>query len=348
MKRVLLVLYFWAISSAAHALTFSEESRVDGRRIVVVSGEFSKTDNIQDFVSAVERFQAAAVTFDSPGGSVASAMIHGRMIRSLQLDTIQPRRRQCDSACALAFVGGVRRVADPGALGVHQQSFEAGTQLGDAVSATQYVTAELIRFITEMGVDAGVLGIALQYGPEDMRHLSAVEMAALRITTSQPEQANLTIQPSPTLPHPTREKEEAATAFVRDIINAHSGDATSALDKVVRHYAGQILYYGRVRQLNYVIDDKRKYFGRWPNRWYFIAPDDISADCHHETCTVTGLFSWKIESPDRNAWGRASFRYGLRDYFGFQVVEESGDVIENHQSKRKGVVSTSDGKRPQP
>ncbi len=50
-----------------------------------------------------------AITFNSNGGNVVSAMAYGRMIRSLGLAAFQLRAAQCASACTLAFLGGVIR-----------------------------------------------------------------------------------------------------------------------------------------------------------------------------------------------------------------------------------------------
>ena len=82
-------------------------------RLVLVSGDFGYQDDLAAFRTSALMHQASAVSFDSPG-SVAKAIELGRLIRSLGLNTIQVRGLDCVSACAFAFLGEVRRAAEPG------------------------------------------------------------------------------------------------------------------------------------------------------------------------------------------------------------------------------------------
>src|SRR5690606_33687559 len=97
---------------------------------------------------------AEFVTFDSRGGNISSAMRIGRAIRASGVSTLQIRSNECASACALAFLGGVARNADPGSIGVHQSSFSADAELDSnaATTAVQLITAEILDYIIEMGV----------------------------------------------------------------------------------------------------------------------------------------------------------------------------------------------------
>src|SRR5690606_33391683 len=105
------------------------------------------------------------VSFDSSGGNVSKAIELGRLILYHRLITAQPRNAECVSACSLAFFGGVFRFAEPGAIGVHKSSFRDTSSLSadDAVAAVQAMTAELIAYMTEMGVDPSLLQVALRY-----------------------------------------------------------------------------------------------------------------------------------------------------------------------------------------
>ncbi len=113
----------------------------------------------------------------------------GRMIRFLGLNTIQIRSLECSSACALAFLGGVVRVADSGAIGVHRSSFSdtSGMTTQDAVEEIQRGTAQVMSYISEMGADPTLLQLALQYHSSDMRYLSSSEMRQYRVTNFEDE-----------------------------------------------------------------------------------------------------------------------------------------------------------------
>ncbi|WP_245414460.1 SH3 domain-containing protein [Mycoplana dimorpha] len=186
-RGVLFAMALLALSSrASHAdLEYQSQSTPDGVSYLVVHGRFEATDSLVEFTRAVTARRPAAVTFNSPGGNVAKAMELGRLIRSFNLSTMQIRNAECASACSLSFLGGVSRAAEPGSIGVHKSSFNdtTGLQVHDAVSMVQQITAEVIGYMNEMGVDPGLLQLSLSYDSNDIRYLSGSEMARYRVTT---------------------------------------------------------------------------------------------------------------------------------------------------------------------
>jgi hypothetical protein len=124
------------------------------------------------------------------------------LIRRYGLGTIQVRSGECASACALAFLGGTRRAAMAGAIGVHRSSFKntSGISTDEAVSSIQALTADIMMYTSEMGADPAILQLALQYDSDDMRYLSRSEMERYRVTTlsaDQPEPAARVASPVP-------------------------------------------------------------------------------------------------------------------------------------------------------
>lgn len=168
------------------ALKFDVERIEGGAAFILVSGEFDLRDDLSAFEALVRSSSARAVTFHSPGGNVVKAMELGRLIRRLDLMTIQLRATECSSACSLAFFGGTIRQADPGAIGVHKSSFSRDFPINteDAVSAVQQLTAEVVTYMIEMGVDPALLQVSLQYDSDDIRYLSLSEMEKYRIVTN--------------------------------------------------------------------------------------------------------------------------------------------------------------------
>lgn len=172
---------------AAYAdLEFTSDSTPEGLRFVVIDGSFEFSDDLGGFSDLVRSHNPSVVSFKSPGGNIAKAMELGRLIRSYRLNTIQPRGAECSSACSLAFMGGALRAAEPGSIGVHKSSFsdDYGLSVKEAVSHVQAVTAEVMIFMGEMGVDPALLQLSLQYDSDDMRYLSRSEMEKYRVVTT--------------------------------------------------------------------------------------------------------------------------------------------------------------------
>ncbi|TIX85710.1 MAG: hypothetical protein E5V27_01450 [Mesorhizobium sp.] len=173
-------------ATAAHAgLQFQAGQTDAGLRYIVVSGDFAYQDDLSGFEALARSNASVAVTFQSPGGNIQKAMELGRLIRRLGLNTAQFRALECSSACSLAFLGGIARYAEPGAIGVHKSSFSGDIPIStsDAVSVVQQVTAEIITYMVEMGVDPALLQLSLQYDNDDVRYLSKSEMAKYRVVT---------------------------------------------------------------------------------------------------------------------------------------------------------------------
>jgi hypothetical protein len=60
-------------ASSAFAVTYERRTTAAGESFILVQGDFAEDDRLQDFVAAVWDHNASFVTFDSPGGDVASA-----------------------------------------------------------------------------------------------------------------------------------------------------------------------------------------------------------------------------------------------------------------------------------
>lgn len=180
-----LLLAFSVTSSAAN-LRYDPQQTDKGGRYLVVIGEFDSSDDIASFYKAIHENSASVVFFQSRGGNVVKAMELGRAIRALNVTTMQIRGMECASACSLAFMGGKERYAEPGSIGVHKSSFAdtTGLSVEDAVSVVQQLTANVIAYMTEMGVDPGILQLALQYDSSDIRYLSGSEMEKFKVALS--------------------------------------------------------------------------------------------------------------------------------------------------------------------
>ncbi|MER8369686.1 hypothetical protein [Mesorhizobium sp. M1378] len=202
------VLIFVVLSGAPAAragLQFEAGQTDGGLHYILVTGDFAYQDDLSGFENLVRSSTATAVTFRSPGGNIQKAMELGRLIRRLGINTAQFRAAECASACSLTFLGGVLRYAEPGSIGVHRSSFQGDIPLStqDAVSAVQQITADVITYMIEMGVDPALLQLSLQYDSNDIRYLSMSEMTKYKVVTFNPGDGQPVVAsqaPSYTLP----------------------------------------------------------------------------------------------------------------------------------------------------
>ena len=148
-----------------------------------------------------------AVRLNSPGGSLFGGILLGEAFRKLGVSTevgsssADPSLKignknlyskepgLCASACAYAFLGGVERSLDPNTkLGFHRfytaNSLSASSSkifTGADLDETQRIAAGLLLYVVDMGVDARLLALASQAGPNEIRWLQPREAYDLRV-----------------------------------------------------------------------------------------------------------------------------------------------------------------------
>ncbi|NEJ98643.1 COG3904 family protein [Rhizobium ruizarguesonis] len=310
------------------AITFERMTLPSDMRALVVSGEFEISDDPVAFAGEVAQFKPAFITFRSGGGNVVSAMKIGRMIRALRISTLQIRSAECASACALAFVGGVRRSAEAGSIGVHQASFsdDAALDSKTAVTAVQAMTAEIIGYLSEMGVSPQLLQLSLSVESSDMRYLTSSEMANWGVTTpgavgetdvaSAPPAAPAQVPTSSPsgdakASSPSADPSQAALAFIAKYHDVWSLPNSQAMTFMRQAYADTVDFYGKQVSITDVLTDKETFAERWPDRAYSIRHGSETVSCI-VTCRVTGTVEWFSRSVRR---GKASS--GIAD---FEVV----------------------------
>ncbi|MEP3199064.1 MAG: hypothetical protein ABJO57_14395 [Lentilitoribacter sp.] len=187
--------YFNCVISFFLAALYVQTARADlmfypinldsGGTALFIEGTFSKNDDLTALKDLLNSPKVNFVSFNSVGGNVEKAMELGRAIRQANKDTIQIRRNNCESACALAFYGGVYRGAEAGSIGVHRSSLpdDINITAQGAVESIQIHIARITTYLLEMGVDPSLLELTLQYGSDDIRYLSNSEMVRYSVTT---------------------------------------------------------------------------------------------------------------------------------------------------------------------
>jgi hypothetical protein len=247
------------------------------------------------------------------------------------------RVAECASACALAFVGGVRRTAEPGSIGVHQSSFsdDAPVTGHEAVAAVQALTADIMTYLIEMGVDPKLLQLSLSTPSSDIRYLTAGEMAQFGVTTSAPTSSqSVSTAPgvaapatqAPTVRADTSDKIRALR-FVADYHDAWSRPNSQALAFMNLAYAERVNFYGKEASRDDVLKEKAAFAERWPRRAYSVKHGSEQVVCD-STCTVSGLVEWFADSPKRakSSSGAATFTL-VCDPATSRIISEIGNVV---------------------
>lgn len=99
--------FFLAALSAQTAradLMFYPINLDNGGTALFIEGTFSKNDNLTALKDMLNSPKVNFLSFNSVGGNVEKAMELGRAIRQANKDTIQIRRNNCESACALTLL----------------------------------------------------------------------------------------------------------------------------------------------------------------------------------------------------------------------------------------------------
>lgn len=160
--------------------------------------------------------QPVSAYISSPGGNLYAGMEIGRLLRKAGANTYvgetvaSPQRgkgepilpemlttpARCYSACSLAFLGGVYRYMVKGSeYGVHRVSNPSGPSLHD-LDAGQLVSADVSRYIREMGVDPSLFDLMARQSEEGIYVLSDNEIKALNVTNDGRQKPQWSIEVS--------------------------------------------------------------------------------------------------------------------------------------------------------
>jgi hypothetical protein len=129
--------------------------------------------------------------------------------------------------------------------------------------------------------------------------------------------------------------EVRAASFISVRITSWSSASVSDLVSFVGAYADQVLYYGNLKSREAVLQDKRRFLERWPERRYELRPNSVTAQCKADVCRVSGLLDWRARSVARaaSASGMAQFEYEVVLSDGaFRIFSESSSVLRSQRA----------------
>lgn len=123
-----------------------------------------------------------------------------------------------------------------------------------------------------------------------------------------------------------------ARAFVEDYMRRTEGATEQVLAFVRNSFGAEIRYYGKVVPNEQVVEEKRRYLSRWPQRRYRLKPETMRVQCDdaRATCHVSGELDYDVRDPSAARAASGAATYELRVVFsqaGPKVVEESGRTL---------------------
>lgn len=194
-------MYCWANGSMAgdkmkfDAVPPQQPAAIFGTAWTIYADGYIDADAAQRLVAVVAEnnipFRSELV-INSHGGSLLGGMELGRAIRQLDFNTYVGRKPEpeqfeapgeCYSACALAFLGGhFRYVRSTSSYGVHR--FFAQTTGPSDRDDAQIISASIMNYIRDMGVDPSLFAEMSRAGQSEMNVLEEEQLTRLRVANN--------------------------------------------------------------------------------------------------------------------------------------------------------------------
>jgi len=334
--RSVCVILFWLLAlPVAKAADIVVKPLEGGSTLIAIDGELELGD-IDSFRAKAEPLPVGRTTveFRSKGGRLLAGIRIGAQIRAKRFNTVVPDGAQCASACALAWLGGVRRfVGESSSVGFHtayilKTAGPAESGPGNAI---------LGAYLNQIGLSEEAILYITHAAPTSVQWMSLEEAAEYGIVVAKLPPASMRPDASDVVSpeHLQGSPEQRAIDFVHSLYDRWSKPNSELLPALDKLYTEKVLYHGKSTPRQSVLLSKRRFADRWTQRSYAIRPGSLSATCvvaAGTTCRVKGSINWKLHeakatTPSR---GIATFAYSivLKDS-GPQISAETDTVNDN-------------------
>lgn len=178
-KRVRLALGAMAAAVAVAALPANAAemrvSKSSAGTAILVAGDFAYGDGERFERLSATTSRGATVIFDSPGGNLLAGLAIGETIHAKGFTTLVSEGGLCASACAIAWLGGTKRLLAPGArLGFHAASGSDGVSAGG--------NALVGAYMARLGLSQKAVFALTSADPNDMAWLDLPSAKTLGIS----------------------------------------------------------------------------------------------------------------------------------------------------------------------
>lgn len=325
--------------------------------IILVEGLLNFDDK-EAFVAKIAPFSGGVVILKGPGGSAFAGIEIGKAIKMRGFTTWVESGTSCESACAIAWLGGARRLmGKAAAIGFHAvYKMERGAPVETGVGNAMYGA-----YLAQLGLPDSAIMYLSNAAPKEMNWLTPADAEAIgiKVAVFDPNSKPVSVSPSlpsppvavaPTIPQvgpsmvpqvPPATAYDAIDLRARDFVIALNVVISSPGDQYVRLvdglYADQVLYFGKQLARSEVVAQLAKYVERWPDRSYVVRPETLRVQCDYQTyaCRASGTLDFSAKSVTRNQWSRgaATFEYLLafRPNQKYPVIVNEGGAVLNRE-----------------
>lgn len=123
---------------------------------------------------------------------------------------------------------------------------------------------------------------------------------------------------------------EAAQALAMDYLSAVSSSGDAMIGATSRFYGTRVRFYGRPATQADLVDEKRGFVRRWPERRYAARAFNTRCTADGSTCIVRAIVDFRAASPERGVVSKGASELVLEVSFAGQrpvIVAESGRVL---------------------
>ncbi len=123
---------------------------------------------------------------------------------------------------------------------------------------------------------------------------------------------------------------EAAQALAMDYLSVVSSPGEAMVGATPRFYGTRVRFYGRPTTIAGLLDEKRGFVRRWPERRYAARAFSTRCSPDGATCIVRAIVDFRAANPQRGAVSRGASELVLEVSFAGQrpvIVAESGRVL---------------------
>lgn len=331
MKRFLLILLISCFST----MSFADEEMIEKYYPIIVSkddpsvfalvGEIDMRTSL-NFKRAIREFGVPEVLLLSSGGGLVYIGLDLAMeVNRLGITTAIPEEFSCYSACSFVFLAGKERYLD-GELGVHQISSEDSD-----LTKGQLTLADMIDVLNSFDVPAALYPPMLSTPPNEIYVVSSSEIKELGLDS----RASSALPKARQAPKVTKSNlEELAMSFVFKLQELNSTSGRTSISQIVTQYENFVKYFGKTYSADEILEDKIRFFNRWPIRSYKIDTKRSSIRCNDQKrCFFLGVAVWSARSLERNAKasGEAMLEYELvYDDGSFKISSENSVVLKRN------------------